>query len=91
MSVVKTLRLKRVKTNALLLYFSLGCIIDLLITLYGRAVALRLKMPGAVLTTIITCATFVVFNNVIKKWNWALVIFYALGTGIGAYIGMILL
>lgn len=75
----------------MILYLGLGTVMDLLITLYNRCTFFRLKWPGSILGAVITLASFVIFNRIIVQWNKKLVMAYAIGTGIGTFLGMLIL
>jgi len=73
------------------LYLSLGMVIDLIITLYYRCISSRLVFPASILGAVITLVSFIIFNRIIVNWNKRLVIAYAVGTGVGTFLGLIIL
>lgn len=74
----------------IMLYVGLGAVIDLLITVYYRMISVRQAFPASALGAIITLVTFVIFSKIIVSWNKRLVIAYAVGTGLGTFVGVIL-
>jgi hypothetical protein len=70
------------------LYFCAGCVMDLLVASYYRMISLRLRPQASASAIVITLTTFAIFNYVIKRWNWAAVIAYSLGTGAGTWLAM---
>ena len=74
-----------------LFYAFLGVVMDCLITLDYRLLALRLAFPASALAVIITLTTFAIFNYVIKNWDWKKVVGYAAGTGVGTWLGVLII
>jgi multidrug transporter EmrE-like cation transporter len=75
----------------MLVYMVSGAIMDLFITLYTRAVSMRQKPLAVFLTIIITYVTFVVFRKVVVRWSWWLAAAYAIGTGIGTFVALLIM
>jgi len=74
----------------ILLYFLLGLVIDVLITLHTKSVILDRRLFAAILSSSITLVSMLIIQNIIVSNSLYLIISYALGTGFGTFIGMCL-
>lgn len=75
----------------IMLYLGLGIVIDLCVSLYTRFVSLRLPAQASVSGALITFVTYLIFRYLITHWDNRLLIAYAVGTGLGTFIGVSIL
>ena len=73
-----------------LIYFGLGILTDVLVTLYYIAVGHRLAIRSAVLSLFLTLLGFLIIEKIVVSTNWFLILSYALGSAFGCYIVMML-
>jgi hypothetical protein len=70
------------------LYFILGFILDVVITLQQRAVIMGARLSAASLSMVITAISIFLLQSLIKSDDIILTFAYIFGTGLGTLIGM---
>lgn len=73
-----------------LVYFGLGILTDVLVTLYYIAVGRRLAIRSAVLSLLMTLLGFFIIEKIVISTNWFLILSYSVGSAFGCYIVMML-
>jgi len=68
-----------------IIYFGLGILTDILVTLYYISVGHRLAIRSAVLSLLMTLLGFFIIERIVVSTNWFLILSYALGSAIGCY------
>jgi len=76
----------------LIIYFFAGILQDFLLTLNWRFIAKDKPIPAAILSFICTVVAMIVFYNILAKLDSQksilAIVVYALGIGVGTFIGM---
>jgi hypothetical protein len=67
------------------IYFMLGIIGDILVTLYYLFVGRLQGVPASLLTILITLLNFFVIERVVVSTNWLLMAIYASGSAVGCF------
>lgn len=70
----------------LIIYFALGIIGDILVTLYYLFIGRFQGMLAAAMSLLITLLNFFVIGRVVVSNDWVLMVIYALGGAIGCFI-----
>lgn len=70
------------------LYFLLGVAIDFLVTVHQKCVIHSLKAGASIVAVLITVIALFVADRFISTNNYTVLIGYALGNGVGTYLGM---
>ena len=68
------------------IYFMLGIVGDILVTLYYLFVGRLQGVPASFLTILITLLNFFVIERVVVSTNWFLMGIYALGSAVGCFV-----
>lgn len=72
-----------------LLFFTVGVVQDILITLYYKSIADKTPIPSAVFSGIITIVNLTVFYGILAALDQTVIskiIVYALGNAVGTYL-----
>lgn len=69
-------------------YMALGLALDYLLTKYYISISLRYRYRASILSTIITLLTVFLIASVIKSNSVVPLLGYALGNGIGTFLGV---
>jgi hypothetical protein len=69
-------------------YVAFGIVSDFMITKYYVAVYRRRRLMGAVLGTLITLLTIYIFDQIITSNKFYLMLAWAVGNGVGTYLGI---
>lgn len=69
----------------MIIYFALGIIGDILVTLYYLFVGRLQGVPASFLTILITLLNFFIIERVVVTTNWILMGFYAVGSAVGCF------
>ncbi len=69
----------------IMIYFALGIVGDLLVTLYYLFVGKLQGVPASLLTIVITLLNFFVIEKVVVTTNWAFMLIYAVGSAVGCF------
>jgi hypothetical protein len=72
-----------------LLYLGLGIVIDFLITIQYRAVSEKRVWLATLMSFAITLIGTLLIQEIVVSKSIGLILSYALGTGIGTFIGMV--
>ena len=76
----------------LILYFIVGVILDILLTLNWRYVAKDQAVPATIFSFLVTIASMAVFYTITRELDpqkgMTNIIAYAIGVGVGTYVGM---
>jgi uncharacterized membrane protein AbrB (regulator of aidB expression) len=68
-----------------ILYFGMGILNDILITLYYICVGKHLAIPASLLSLSMTLLGFFVIGGAVVNANWSLIIIYAVGAAVGCF------
>lgn len=69
----------------IIIYFALGIVGDILITLYYLFVGKLQAFPASFLAVLITLLNFFIIERVVVTTNWMLMVVYALGSAVGCF------
>jgi hypothetical protein len=73
---------------SVLLYLLCGLVMDILVTLHGRAIVSRRPLYVGLLSGVITLVSLLLLENLIVSRSTVLLVAYAFGSGLGGVIGM---
>ena len=71
-------------------YIALGCVMDVGICLYYRAISSRMFLLAVLMSVAVTAVPYFVAERGIALKKPALFVWYAVGAGIGTAIGMMI-
>jgi hypothetical protein len=72
--------------EGILIYFSLGILNDILVTLYYILINKGNAIFASFTTFLITLLNFFVIGKIVVSTNWILILTYSLGCAIGCFV-----